>query len=589
MLLFSALLVAATTVTTEGTILPHHFPPQALQAPRMLKRSRKRCDRTHLATLNCRTLLADEKLGDLDITLAESGTMICALQETRRDGFMSTTTEHYKIFWYGECSGHRGVGFAVHKKFVHLVKAARPVPNTDGRLMTLDILLHDTEHPTTLICAYSPTNTSSLQTRDKFYSKLREIATPDSWLLGDFNARVGRSLSNADVDFGADQCDTVGPWSLKGDVVPNANGSSLLDIASENHLRHVSSHFDCRDSKRWTWKHPRYGTRAVLDHVFVPASQMRFTARSFVAQHSIIATDHRMVVCELSFVPRIAKTSTRPPSIDISALHCKDTQTVFGAEMSNVLSAHDPEQLSSDELSNTIRSACVSSAEKILPVKAKEKFPAVFSKDTIKLIHRKRKLWVYLQKSGKRITRSIRETYRSMCRDTKLAINADRVAQLEIEAAELSNTFKQNRFRGYSLLKRQHHTRTKAVMPPEPDFTNHYRAHYQLGAEEPLELAGCSLPSSLTDDSLSRDEFDTGLRSLNENRSPGHDNCAPEYVKRGGPIIRHWLYILMLRIWTFVCDIPVIDCIGCLIPIPKKTSVTSPDSARPIYLLTTIY
>ena len=64
------------------------------------------------------------------------GIMICALQETRRDGFMSTLTENYKIYWYGECSGHRGVGFAVHKKFVHLVKNPRPVPNSDGRIMT---------------------------------------------------------------------------------------------------------------------------------------------------------------------------------------------------------------------------------------------------------------------------------------------------------------------------------------------------------------------------------------------------------------------------------------------------------------------
>jgi len=37
-------------------------------------------------------------------------------------------------------------------------------------------------------------------------------------------------------------------------------------------------------------------------------------------------------------------------------------------------------------------------------------------------------------------------------------------------------------------LKQQHRTRTKAVMPPETDFTEHYRTHYQLGAEEPLEV-----------------------------------------------------------------------------------------------------
>ena len=585
MLLFSMLAIVSTSVLTEETLLP-----QAPQVPRMLKRARKRCDRTRLATLNCRTLLAPEKLDDLDLALTENGVMLCALQEIRRDGFMSTTTKHFKIYWYGECSGHRGVGFAVHKKFVHLVKAARSVPDSDGRIMTLDILLHDTEQPVTLVCAYSPTNTSSEQTRNKFYSKLSEIATPDSWLFGDFNARVGRSLCIADADFGAEHSDTVGPWSLKGDIVPNANGSSLLDIASDNRLRHVSSHFNIRDSKRWTWKHPRYGTRAVLDHVFVPASRMRFISRFFIVQHASIYTDHRLAVCEMSFHPRIVKKDKpTAPHIDRSSLQCKRIQDVFVTEISNTLGTSDPEELSSEELSAKIRSIPVSAAEKVLPLKAKGKFPDEFSTNTINLIRRKRKLWLHLQKSGKRITRSMRDTFRNLCRDAKHAISADRIALLENEAKKLSDTFKQDRFKGYKLLKRQHRTRINAVMPPEAEFTEHYRSHYQLGAEEPLELASCSLPPSVSDDELSLTEFESSIRSLNANRQPGHDNCAPEYIKCGGPVLHQWLFVLMTRIWTFVCDLPVADRIGCLIPIPKKTSVTSPDSARPICLLTTLY
>ena len=45
----------------------------------------------------------------------------------------------------------------------------------------------------------------------------------------------------------------------------------------------------------------------------------------------------------------------------------------------------------------------------------------------------------------------------------------------------------------------------------------------------------------------------------------------------------------MTRIWSFVCDLPLADRIGCLIPIPKKTSSTSVDTTRPICLLTSIY
>ena len=85
----------------------------------MLTRAKRRSDRTRVATLNCRTLLNDSALGELDITLSDNNIALCALQEVRRDGFMSTLTENYKIYWFGEGSGHRGVGFAIHKRYVH--------------------------------------------------------------------------------------------------------------------------------------------------------------------------------------------------------------------------------------------------------------------------------------------------------------------------------------------------------------------------------------------------------------------------------------------------------------------------------------
>ena len=99
-LLISVLAIVAVASTTGDTFPPQTFPPHAHC---MLKRARKRTDRTRIATLNCRTLLADETLDDFDVTLMKNQIDLCALQETRRDGFMSASTENFKIFWYGEC------------------------------------------------------------------------------------------------------------------------------------------------------------------------------------------------------------------------------------------------------------------------------------------------------------------------------------------------------------------------------------------------------------------------------------------------------------------------------------------------------
>ena len=211
--------------------------------------------------------------------------------------------------------------FAVHKKYAHLVSNVRGLPQSDGRIMSMDVLLHDANYPVTLICAYSPTNARKYsKAQDKFYSQLRSVTTDNSWLMGDFNARVGRQIiDDPNGNYGAVPSNTIGPWSLKGDLTPNANGSLLIDIASEKDLRHVSSNFSCRDSKRWTWRHPRYRTRARLDHIFVPSKQLRFISRSYVAPNIALFTDHRLAVCELTFRPRIAKTSSpRPPSINKS-------------------------------------------------------------------------------------------------------------------------------------------------------------------------------------------------------------------------------------------------------------------------------
>ena len=139
------------------------------------------------------------RLLELDTALTEKGIDICTLQETQRDGLNETKSENYIIYPYGECSGHCEVGFAIQECFEHLVTATRGIPYTVDRLMIVDILLTDTSKPTTLICCYPPPNTSPAQVRHKFYTQLESIVTPNTWLLGDFNACAGRILTAVDA------------------------------------------------------------------------------------------------------------------------------------------------------------------------------------------------------------------------------------------------------------------------------------------------------------------------------------------------------------------------------------------------------
>ena len=555
----------------------------------MLTCARRRKNRFRIGTLNCRTLLDDTTLSDLDITLSENNISVCALQEVRREGLESHSTKNYKIYWYGEQSGYGGVGFAVSKRFVHLVKKINPVQESNGRILTMDMLICDRVHPTKLVCAYSPTNSKKKTTREKFYSRLNDTVTPSTWLLGDFNARVGRCPSqHSEQDIRSSHA--VGPCSLKGDITPNENGSLLVDIALDNKLHHVGSNFDCRDSKMWTWRHPRYGTRAVLDHMFLPASHLRFVCRYKVVPVITVSSDHRLSYSELCFRPRLPKPKVeKPVMLDNRALLEPDIQSNFQMEINSILGESSPEDVTSDDLSQKIRSAPVEAALKVLPRVPRQTFPKEFSKETIKLIACKQASWKILQKSGAKYTRAKRAAHLALCTKVKESVANDRNRKLESEASQLTDAFSVSPFAGYSLLKKQHRKPTNAIMPPEADFTSHYSIHYKTDTEEPLLVHSCNLPPSEDDDTLSRQNFDEGIKALNENRSPGTDGCAPEYIKRGGPTLLQWLFVLMTRLWSFESPLPQIDRLGRLVPIPKKSAATSVDATRPICLLTTFY
>ena len=240
----------------------------------------------------------------------------------------------------------------------------------------------------------------------------------------------------------------------------------------------------------------------------MPASQVRLICRYFVASTITVSTDHRLVVAELCFRPRIQKAQAKPPLLNKRSRLSPDVKVAFQVEISNIIGNGDPAQLSSEDLSNLIRSAPVTAAKKVLPQIAKSEFPQEFSAETIALIAQKRASWKLLQTSGQRVTRSNRDAHRTLCKDVKRAVAADR-----------------NR------------KPTTAIMPPEAEFINHYRAHYQPGPEQPLQIAGCELPTSVSDDLLTQADFESGVKSLNENRELGLDECAPEYIKHGGALL----------------------------------------------------
>ena len=125
----------------------------------------------------------------------------------------------------------------------------------------------------------------------------------------------------------------------------------------------------------------------MLDHMFLPAPQLRFVCRHIVAPVIALPTDHRLSISELCFRPRLRKPErTKPVNLNRRLLKDRDVRSAFQSEISNILGETAPEEVSSEDLSNLIRSAPVTAAKKVLPHITKRKYPPEFSAETIKHI-----------------------------------------------------------------------------------------------------------------------------------------------------------------------------------------------------------
>lgn len=125
---------------------------------------------------------------------------IAALNETllSEEGSLSEVGEGYTFFWKGLQEGApriHGVAFAVKTSLLSSIPQT-PTGHSE-RLMSWRIPLTNRRHAT-IINVYAPTLNSDEEIKDSFYQHLNEIvqAIPREdklILLGDFNARVGRS------------------------------------------------------------------------------------------------------------------------------------------------------------------------------------------------------------------------------------------------------------------------------------------------------------------------------------------------------------------------------------------------------------
>jgi len=184
---------------------------------------------------------------------------VAALQEIRWKGRNSIRKLKYTLHCSGNDvrQGNRRVGFIVSKK---VSRSALGFLLICDRICTLRI---KGKFYIIFVNVYAPTEDTEDEIVDEFYETLQavcdEIPKHDAIItLGDFNTKLGKEQLNKDV---------IGRHSLH--EVTNSNGLRLVQYATINNFKVLSTWFPRKDIHKGTWRLPGTNDTNQINRILV--------------------------------------------------------------------------------------------------------------------------------------------------------------------------------------------------------------------------------------------------------------------------------------------------------------------------------
>ena len=299
---------------------------------------------TIISTFNTRTLGPLGRLDELGANAEFQNIDIIAIQEHRLYHPNQMTKYHtvgsYQLVTSSaskntQNSTVHGNGVLLSAKASNNLLSIEPI---SPRIMVLEL---DGNPKTTVLCVYSPTNTSPIEEIDDFYTTLRttiEQVPPHNFLVlaGDFNAKLGPEESK---------------FSFHSKT--NRNGEMLMDFVQEFNLFISNTHFMKPKGQMWTFEYPS-GARAQLDYVIF-RKKWRNSVKDSRAYSSFssVGSDHRIVSATVKLSLRCSKQAKPHPMKtidwkDVSSNPAMSKQ--FSLEVFNKFEALCDSEINSDNI-----------------------------------------------------------------------------------------------------------------------------------------------------------------------------------------------------------------------------------------------
>ena len=494
---------------------------------------------------------------------------IAALSETRVLG--ETTFEEnfgntgYTFFLKGKPEGdkhYHGVGFAVRKKLVPLLKSKPPIGENE-RLMTMCLPL-DSLVSVTLISAYAPTLKSSPEEKNSFYGILNDTikGVPPSHkllLMGDFNARVG-------VDYNSWE-NVLGQHGVGRE---NANGTRLLSLCAQHGLIITNTLFQQADRFKVTWMHPGSKRWHLIDYVITRQRDVKDVNHTRAMCGSRTWSDHRLVKCKLNLhakVPRHTRRQKSSKKLDTDKLKSAECQETLATSLSQAFAAAPSNGTCAAETWNSFKTTTFKVAEDVLgtPVRKHRDW---FNENDLLIKPLLTKLHdLHLQYIEDKENEELKMEYHTCKQEADRSLRAMKDTWWKARAKDLQEAADRHDYKSfYQGVKAVYGPSYKTspgikskdgVLLTEPAqvldrWSEHFKGVLNQDSEFDVSVLD-EIPQYDIEQSLSSmptlEEVSLSIKQLTAGKAAGADGIPPDVFKCGGEAIAQELLNLFTQIW----------------------------------------
>lgn len=488
----------------------------------------------------------------------------------------------------------RGVGIYLSKRFKKALMSWRPVSE---RILTARIQTR--YNIITIVQAYAPTDNSSIEDKESFYSlldkTLTETPTKDTLLMmGDFNAQIG--------------CENQGYEHIMGKHGLGScteNGDLFLELCLNHDLKIGGSIFPHKKNHKTTWKSPRGNAENQIDHICISRSDCNIICDVRNKRSAEIGSDHHLLVAEMKLTPKFRRKPVKQINKQYDVQKLKDDNTLTRFKES-IRCINATNYTSCENMWSHIKESLQNICKNTLGFKKNEQ-KEWMSPESWRLIEKRREIKIkMLCENDDNQRRTYDDTYKSLSKQIKLQIKKDK-SQYYDNLGEMAQTAanKGDTRQLFNICRDLSQSKSAASVPIEDE-----NGRKVTDKKEQLEVWKRHFERTLntthdnaTDAFIFRDhhninmqinngppsaqEIESAINRMKNGKAPGNDGLPIECFKADPAKMSSILHPLFTRIWDDEI-LPEDWKEAIIVKLPKKGDRKKCNNWRGISLLPTV-